>query len=129
MFPLKTALAAVTLALFVPAASAHAQESLEPDGYDVQIWVVTPEGKGFWWTIDRFDKEDDAQDYRAFLDFLLEIALTVNHRGETDPVTWQKFLDEIGVPRGWWFDLFIRIKPHYDYSRYLGLPMTYSSRF
>lgn len=129
MFHVKTAVIAATLALFVSTNSVQAQDTLEPDGYDVQVFVVTPEGRGFWWTIDRFETEGEALAYREYLNFLIDIATTVNHRGQTDPVTWEKFLDEIDLPRGWWCDLFIRVQPHYDYSRFLGLPMSYSRLF
>jgi len=123
MFHLKTALVGAMLAVCFSSSSVQAHETLEPDGYDVRIWVVPPDGEGYWWTIERFDNEEDAYAYRAFLNFLLEIANSVNHRGETDPVTWQKFLDEIDLPRGWWFDLLIYVHPHYDSSRFIGLPM------
>lgn len=130
MSQVKIALAALTLTLFAMTGSVEATETLPPDGYDVQARVKKPgSDRWTWYTVKRFPTHAEAQEYETYLYFLTVMATTVDHRSETDLVTWHKLLNEIALPAGYQLDVRYRIVSYYDYSRFLGLPLTYGWGF
>ncbi|MCR9201744.1 MAG: hypothetical protein NXI04_24120 [Planctomycetaceae bacterium] len=108
----------------------EATETLRPDGYDLQARVKKPgSDRWMWYTVKRFQTLSEAQEYESYLYFLTVMATTVDHRSETDLVTWRKLLNELELPTGYRLDVRYRIVSYYDDSRFRGLPLTYRSRF
>ena len=130
MFSPKTVLLALTVTVTcVWTDSVQAQEALTPDGYDVQARIMGPRGVWTWSTVERLETREEAEEYQAYLYFLVVMATTVDHRGDIDMVTWHKFVNEIDLPTGYSVDVRFRIVPYYEYSRFLGLPMLSTWRF